>query len=116
MCVPGFSGKYRERKFDLETYSIFISKPGFCRKSLPKQTTQTKYPNRLKIQATHTVCPKPNRLKTQATQTHYSNKTKNAGYPNILSKQTTQKDCLNQLPKQITQTTDYLNRLPKQIT
>ena len=56
MCVPGFSGKYRERKFDLETYSIFISKPGFCRKRLPKQTT--KYPNRLKIQATHTVYPK----------------------------------------------------------
>ena len=92
MCVPGFSGKYRERKFDLETYSIFISKPGFCRKSLPKQTTQTKYPNRLKIQATHTVCPKPNRLKTQATQTHYSNK---------LKMQATQTYYLNRLPKKI---------------
>ena len=103
MCVPRISGKYRERKFDLETYSIFISKPGFCLKTLPKQTTQTKYPNRLKIQATHTVYIKPNRLKTQTIQTNYPNRllkqTKNKGYLNRLSKQTTQTDYLNRLPK-----------------
>ena len=63
MCVPGFSGKYRERKFDLENYSIFISKPGFCGKRLPKKdhsnkvtkkTKDTGYPNKLPKQITQT--------------------------------------------------------------
>ena len=86
MCVPGFSGKYRERKFDLETYSIFISRPGFCRKTdhsnkVPKQTKDTGNSYSLH---------KAKETKTQTIQTNYPNRllkqTKNTGYLNRLSK------------------------------
>ena len=75
MCVPGFSGKYRERKFDLETYSIFISRPGFCRKTdhsnkVPKQTKDT----------------------GNSYSLHKAKQTKNPDYPNKLPKQITQTD------------------------
>ena len=51
-CVPVISGKYKERLFDLETFSIFITKPGFCWKTgktdhwnkVTKQTKDTDYP------------------------------------------------------------------------
>ena len=91
MCVPGFSGKYRERKFDLETYSIFISKPDHSNK-VPKQTKDTGNSYSL---------PKAKQTKNTGDTNRLLKQTKNTGYPNILPKQTTQTDCLNQLPKQL---------------